>query len=351
MPSSLCRESVRSLTPAFSFPSRSEERGLVNLRDNENPFAGPQQRYPDNFARELATRYLHALDVLETPPTIAVPHDACDGLLLTRGASDALDLIFRAFFEPGRDRVAVTPPNFRLFDELAAVYGVTVQRAPLAGDDLERLDVDALIARPAQGIVLCDPNNPVGSSLNPEDVAALLKAYDGVVVIDEAYVEYTRRPSYRHWIAAHPNLVVVRSLSKALGMAGLRVGAIFAQPSLIAALRKVRLPFALPRPVIEQACAELADPARLRAQIDAFIAERDRVADALRNTPAVSAVRANAGFISVRAPARVIGAVQRAGFDPLPDPMGWTGHLRLSVATPDINDHLIDVLTHLPSEQ
>lgn len=344
----LSREAVRSMTPAFSFPNRSEDRGMVNLRDNENPFGGTQNRYPDNMTLELAARYVAALDVIEgvdssggEPPPV----------VLTRGAADALDLVFRALLEPGRDAIAVTPPNFRLFDELAAVHGLGLHRIGLHGEAYDRLDVDALCALPVKGIVLCDPNNPMGTSLHPEDVAQLLARFSGLVLIDEAYVEYTKRRSYRHALRAHPNLVVVRSMSKALGMAGLRLGAVFAQAPLIAAIRKVRLPFALPAPVIEQARAELADPRRLRAQIDTFIAERERFATLLRDCPAIERVYADAGFVTVRADTALGAHLARAGFDTVPSPMGWPGCIRISIGTPEINDRVVAALrTYRPQE-
>ncbi|PTL75945.1 aminotransferase class I/II-fold pyridoxal phosphate-dependent enzyme [Vitiosangium sp. GDMCC 1.1324] len=342
MTADLSRDGLRSMKPAFSFPTRSEDRGMVNLRDNENPFGGAQNRYPDNMALGLAVRYVDALDVVEqTRSDSGTP----ETLILTRGAGDALDLVFRAFFEPGKDAIAITSPTFRLFDELAAVHGLGLHRIALQGDAFDRLDVEALCALPVKGIVLCDPNNPMGTSLHPDDVSRLLSAFKGLVLIDEAYVEYTKRRSYRHVIHSHPNLVVVRSMSKALGMAGLRLGAAFAQAPLIAAMRKVRLPFALPRPVIEQAHAELADAKRLRAQIDAFITERDRFAALLRGCPNIERVYADAGFVTIRADAALGAHLAHAGFDTVPNPMGWPGYIRISIGTPEINDRVISALT------
>jgi histidinol-phosphate aminotransferase len=343
------REVVRSMKPAFSLLKRSEDRGMVNLRDNENPFGGTQNRYPDNLTFDLAARYVATLDVIEQTGSAGC---APDTLLLTRGAGDALDLVFRAFFEPGRDAIAVTPPNFRLFDEIATVHGLGLHCVPRQGDAYDRLDVEALCALPVKGIVLCNPNNPMGTSIHPDDVARLLSSFAGLVVIDEAYIEYTKRRSYRHEIGFHPNLVVVRSMSKALAMAGLRLGAVFARAPLITAMSKVRLPFALPRPVIEQAHAELADTVRLRRQIAAFIAERDRFAALLRGCPAIERVYADAGFVTVRADPAVGAHLAHAGFDTATNPMGWQGYIRISVGTPEINDRVVSALdSYLPMRE
>ncbi|GAB7272475.1 hypothetical protein DZS_38710 [Dickeya ananatis] len=125
MEKSLVRDVINSMKPAFSFSSRSEERGMVNLRDNENPFGGQQNRYPANVYPTLASHYLNALAEIEGYQGGQEWHS--DWVLMTRGASDGLDLVFRTFFEPRQDSVIVTPPNFRLFDELATAYSVHVE--------------------------------------------------------------------------------------------------------------------------------------------------------------------------------------------------------------------------------
>lgn len=326
------------MTPAFSPPTRSEERGLVNLRDNENPFGGAHNRYPANLNRTLARRYIEALEVVESTAPVDADEDS---MLLTRGASDGLDLIFRTFFQPGRDAIAIAVPCFRLFDELATAHGLRIHRVERQGSAFDHIDVAALCALPVKGVVLCDPNNPMGTSIRPDDVANLLTHFDGVVVIDEAYIEYGRRPSYRHVIHEHPRLVVVRSMSKALAMAGLRLGAVFAQAPLIAEMRKVRLPFSLPSVVAEAALAELSDPQRLRTQIDRFIAERDRFADGLSCAPGIEQVYAGAGFVTVRADVGLARHLEAVGFDTVPNPMGWPRHIRISIGTPEVNDRVV----------
>ncbi len=343
MKKSLIRDAVNNMTPAFSFSSRSEERGMINLRDNENPFGGQQNRYPANVYPSLSHRYLHALNEIENYDGERVLHQ--DMVLMTRGASDGLDLIFRAFFEPVKDSVIVTPPNFRLFDELATVYAVPVERIPLLGESFNHLDLVKIKESQAKGILLCDPNNPIGSSLILDEVIEVLTTFSGLVVVDEAYVEYADRRSFRHLIHDYPQLIVVRSLSKGMALAGLRVGAVLAQPELIRAMMKVRLPFALPQPVLEQAEAALSDITQLKCQISRFIQERSRVAQKLENIPGVEKVFAHAGFITIKAPEHFSTRLINAGFDVLPNPMGLIGYIRISLAEPHVMDELVGILS------
>ncbi|MEH2920528.1 aminotransferase class I/II-fold pyridoxal phosphate-dependent enzyme [Samsonia erythrinae] len=337
------RECVQKMEPAFSFPNRSEDRGMVNLRDNENPFGGEEKRYPDNMTTRLAECYLRALDIIENRENNVSPLGT-ENVLLTRGASDALDLIFRAFFEPARDRIITTPPNFKLFDELATVYAIENTKVDLLGDRFNQLDVHALCAQGAKGVILCDPNNPMGSSLDHDNVVRLLKTFEGIVVIDEAYVEYAERESFRHLIMDYDNLIVVRSMSKALGMAGLRLGALLAQETLIKILLKVRLPFALPRPVLLAAEKELSKPQKLQSQIQQFIQERERFASLLRNCPGIDDVFSFSGFITVKAKKEIAERLLQSGFDVLPNPMGVRGYIRISVGSPDITDRVLQIL-------
>ncbi|MFI6604516.1 pyridoxal phosphate-dependent aminotransferase [Nonomuraea sp. NPDC050536] len=320
----------------------------MNLRSNENPFGGPYRHYPDDDLDVLVRHYIAALDAIEPP----APEQAArwtwssENVLITRGAVDALDLVLRTFFEPGTDLVAVTPPNFAFFDRLATLHGIGTCRVPLGGARFDRLDVERLVATPVKGVLLCDPNNPSSTRLNPEDLERLLARFAGLVVIDETYVEFATRASHRHLVSRHPNLVVLRSMSKGFAMAGLRLGAILADDAVIAAVRAARPPFAVPGPVIERAVDELADPAILRRRIDAFVEERDRLAAALSRCPKVSRVFADAGFVTIEAEdvADVASALRRARIATVVNPDGWQRHVRISVGSAGQNARLIAAL-------
>ncbi|WP_318209253.1 histidinol-phosphate transaminase [Streptomyces sp. SJL17-1] len=346
----LVRPVVRALPPAGPFSPRPEHRGEVNLRFNENTFGGDCLRYPDTGLAPLVTAYLAALDRLDPSPDGRPGAQGPGHAVLTRGAVDALELVLRTFFEPGADAVATTPPVFGFFDRLSALHGLPCHRVPLRGPRYDRLDVESLMRLPIKGILLCDPGNPTGARLNGSDVAALLDGFPGLVVIDETYAEVAPGPSHRHRIAAHPRLLVLRSLSKGFGMAGLRLGAILGDPTAVTALRRAQAPFPVPCEVADRALAELSRPAELGRRISLFVAERDRLAAALTRSPFVRHVAADAGFVTVHVTdtARVAAALARARLAAVVEPDGLREHVRISVGRPDENRRTLAALAALP---
>ncbi|MGC0420038.1 aminotransferase class I/II-fold pyridoxal phosphate-dependent enzyme [Embleya sp. AB8] len=344
----LIRKSILDPGSDNDFYPRPESRGLINLRFNENMSGGPWLRYPDDGVDALIHHYAAALEALDPAP-VRTPHPGewdRTRILITRGAIDALDLVIATFFEPGVDQLVVTPPHFEYFDRLAALHGVARRAVPLGGPRHDRLDVDRLAALPVKGVLLCNPNNPSSTMLDPGDLDRLLERFAGLVVIDEAYIEVSGRSSHRHLLAEHPNLVVVRSMSKGLGMAGLRLGAVLADPVLVSALRAARSPFAVPTPVLDCAVRELADVSALRRRIAGFMAERAWLAAELARIPKVAEVFADAAFVTIGisdAPgtAALLG---RAGFDIVAEPGGWRDHLRMSVGSRQDNTRLVAAL-------
>ncbi|MEV4896355.1 hypothetical protein AB0K48_44040 [Nonomuraea sp. NPDC055795] len=153
------RAALGELGTAGPFGPRPESRGLTNLRSNENPHGGPYRQYPDDGVDVLVRHYLAALDAIEPPRSPSGRRGTWtwtgENVLVTRGAVDALDLILRTFFEPGVDRVAVTPPNFAFFDRLAKTHAIATGLVPLGGERYDRLDVERLVAAPVKGVLLC----------------------------------------------------------------------------------------------------------------------------------------------------------------------------------------------------
>ncbi|WP_275557975.1 aminotransferase class I/II-fold pyridoxal phosphate-dependent enzyme [Streptomyces sp. 5-6(2022)] len=270
----------------------------IDLSSNTNPFLGAAGEYPHLDTTELAATYLATIAAL--PGHAGVDALSADHLLFSSGSVDGVMLLLAALASPG-ERVCVTPPTFPLYGHFAHLLRLPVVNVPLRGDDLSELDTDRILAADPRVTILCDPNNPVGTRLDPEQVHELVARGHGLVVIDEAYVEFSEKPSYARLIAQHDNLIVLRTLSKAWGLAGARCGIALAQPGIIEALRRVQVPFGFTNASQHAVRDRLTDVRRVLAGIQRIRTERDRMASALTGHPAVARVfPSETNFLLVR---------------------------------------------------
>lgn len=323
--------------------------GRVWLNANESPWDdGGLQRYPEPqpaaLRERLAERY-------------GVPSDT---VLVSRGSDEAIDLLTRAFCRAGRDAIIVSPPTFGMYAVCADIQGARVVRVPLEGEaftyPFQR--VLAAIDDTTKLVYVCSPNNPTGTGADRATILELARAVAGraLVVVDEAYVEFAGRASLAPEAAGGENLVVLRTLSKAYGLAGARIGALVGAPEIVALLRKIMPPYPLPTPSIEAALAALS-PERM-ASFDARLgevrSERTRVAAALRALDIVTQVLpSEANFVTARfrdgasayRQCLARGIVVR---DVSADP-ALANALRITVGLPDENDAMLAALAQLES--
>ncbi|AGP60999.1 pyridoxal phosphate-dependent aminotransferase [Streptomyces rapamycinicus] len=285
----------------------------IDLSSNTNPFLGASGEYPHLDTTELAGTYLATIATL--PGHEGVDALSADHLLFSSGSVDGVMLLLAALASPG-ERVCVTPPTFPLYGHFAHLLRLPVVEVPLHGDDLSQLDTDRILAADPRVTILCDPNNPAGTRLDPEQVHDLVVHGRGLVVIDEAYVEFSEKPSYARLIAQHDNLIVLRTLSKAWGLAGARCGIALAQPGIIDALRRVQVPFGFTNASQHAVRDRLTDVRRVLAGIRRIRAERDRMASALTEHPAVARVfpsETNFLFVRLHKHERVMDQLRGAG--------------------------------------
>lgn len=278
------------------YAAAGEPRDDVLLDNNESPWPAPDapglNRYPPQPPRELVRRMAAYYGV-----------DASN-VLPTRGADDAIDALMRAFCRPGQDRIVVTPPTFSMYSVFAAWNGVHPIEMPL-GDDYEMPPALTRAALPGVKLVfLCSPNNPTGSVVPRATLEAACRIWSGqaLIVVDEAYAEFMRAPSAVSLLGECDNLVVLRTLSKGLALAGARVGALLASPETVAIVRRVLPPYPLPLPSVRAAEAVLSDGALqiARERIRKLIDEREALRDALAHHPAVRRVNdSEANFLFV----------------------------------------------------
>ncbi|MEU5951167.1 aminotransferase class I/II-fold pyridoxal phosphate-dependent enzyme [Streptomyces sp. NPDC047525] len=270
----------------------------IDLSSNTNPFLGTAGQYPHLDTAELAETYLSTISGLpghEDTGALTPDH-----LLFSSGSVDGVMLLLAALASPG-ESVCVTPPTFPLYAHFARLLRLPLVEVPLRGDDLSELDTERILAADPRVTILCDPNNPVGTRLDPAQVRALVTGTRGLVVIDEAYVEFSEKPSYAGLVAEHDNLIVLRTLSKAWGLAGARCGIALAQPGIIDALRRVQVPFGFTDASQSAVRDRLIGARRVLASIRHIRAERDRMARILAEHPAVERVfPSDANFLLVR---------------------------------------------------
>jgi len=344
----LARPEIRSLQPYASARALADSAGIL-LNANENPWPPFNDgglglnRYPDPQPAGLRARLAGLYGVDEAR------------LLITRGSDEGIDLLQRAFCRAGVDRVLVCPPCFGMYALSARVQGAGVVEAPLIERDGSFELPDELAARAAgcRLVFLCSPNNPTGNTIPGERVAALAgrQANDGLVVVDEAYVEFAPEASVLRLLETHRNLVVLRTLSKAHALAGCRLGAVIADPEIIELLKRIIAPYPLATPTVAAALAALA-PDALAAQRErlATLAEqKQRLVAVLREHPGIARVwpgQANFVLVRVAHGGRLVRDAAAAGIrlrDQSAQP-GLADCVRITVGTPDENAALTDFL-------
>ncbi|MDJ1136999.1 aminotransferase class I/II-fold pyridoxal phosphate-dependent enzyme [Streptomyces iconiensis] len=318
---------------------------LVDLSSNTNPYLGTASHYPELDTAELARTYLSTLAKL--PGHEGVGALSTDHLLFTSGAVDGVMALLMALTSPG-ERVCVTPPTFELYAHFAHVLRLPVVEAPLRGDDLCGLDTERILAADARVTLLCDPGNPVGTRLDRARVRELVERSRGLVVIDEAYVEFSETPSYAGLTGEHDNLIVLRTLSKAWGLASARCGVALAHPGIIEALRRVQVPFGFTNASQRAVRNRLTNSRPVLAAVRRIRAERDHMAATLAQHPAVERVfPSEANFLLVRLHEheRVMDHLRGAGILVADTARLVPGTCRLSIGTRRANNALLAALS------
>jgi histidinol-phosphate aminotransferase len=295
-------------------------------------------RYPEPYPHGLARRLAKLYGVSDSQ------------LLPGRGSDESIDLLVRGFCRAGVDNVIICPPTFGMYAVAARIQGAEVREVPLLSRDYS-LDTTAVLAAcdaRTRIVFLCSPNNPTGNAMDPAAIERLLNALadKALVVVDEAYIEFSGDASLTVALARFPNLVVLRTLSKAYGLAGARVGSLIAAPEIVALLAKVIPPYSIPQLTIEAVLATLADPqlAIQRERVAQIRGERECLRTALATCKPVQKIWpsvANFLLVDFAAPDAVLAAARAAKLL-IRDMRGVTpSSLRISVGSPEQNDRLI----------
>ena len=271
----LTRKNIWNLAPYSS--ARNEYAGReahVFLDANENPYNTPFNRYPDPLQLELKV----ALSKVKGVPA--------ENIFLGNGSDEAIDLPYRCFCEPGIDNVVAIEPTYGMYKVCADINDVEYR--PVLLDEQYQITAEKLLAATDQHtklIWLCSPNNPTGNNLQREEIIKVIESFEGLVIVDEAYSDFSSQKTLRSELAKYPNLIVLNTMSKAWGCAAIRLGMAFASEEIIAIFNKVKYPYNVNQLTQEQALEALKDPFEVDKWVKLLLEERSRMIDAFKLLP------------------------------------------------------------------
>jgi histidinol-phosphate aminotransferase len=290
----LLRENIKNLTPYSSARDEYQGEASVFLDANENAFGSPLEqqynRYPDPLQYEVKKRLT---EIKGVPPR---------NIFLGNGSDEAIDVIFRSFCNPGVDNVILVPPTYGMYQVSANINDIEVKNVPLTAEFQLNLDgIAEAIDKYTKLIFVCSPNNPTGNSIDRADIETLLANFNGIVVVDEAYINFSRQKTFIQELTEYGNLVVLQTLSKAWGLAGLRVGMAFASEEIIEVMNKVKPPYNVNEASQQLALQALANIDQVNGWIKETLLQRDKLVLGLKDCAfVVDIYPSDANFILVK---------------------------------------------------
>jgi histidinol-phosphate aminotransferase len=267
----LLRENIRQLVPYSSARDDFKGEAQIFLDANENSLGSPltkwYNRYPDPHQWKVK-------EALAKIKGVAPAH-----IFLGNGSDECIDLLYRAFCVPGRDNIIINPPTYGMYEVSANINDVEVRRAVLLDDfQLDLVHLERLVDERTKIIWICSPNNPTANSIHRQDIEVVLNNFSGLVVIDEAYINFSRHRSFIQELTEYPNLVVLQTMSKAWGLAGLRLGMAFASEAIIDVYNKVKPPYNVNQATQEFALTALGEVEQVNGMIRALVVMREQLA-------------------------------------------------------------------------
>ena len=272
----LVRPNIWSLAPYSS--ARNEYSGHVAhvfLDANENPFNGPYNRYPDPLQESLKERLSEVKNV------------PAENIFLGNGSDEAIDLVYRCFCEPKKDNVVAICPTYGMYEVCANINDVEYRNVML--DENYQITAEKLLAAcdaNTKAIWICSPNNPTGNNINNEEIEKVIEGFDGIVIVDEAYIDFSKQKSFKQYVSNdNYNVIVLQTMSKAWGSAAIRLGMAFAKKEIIAIFNKVKYPYNVNLLTQEQAMKRLKDTQPVEQWVNILLQERGRTMEAFGELP------------------------------------------------------------------
>jgi histidinol-phosphate aminotransferase len=340
----LVRKNIKRLTPYSSARKEFSGTATVFLDANENSFGSPvgnYNRYPDPLQHEIKSKAATLQGINQAE------------IFVGNGSDEAIDLLFRVFCEPGVDNILICPPTYGMYQVSAEINDTSVKRANLTKDfqlDVEK--INATIDENTKLLFICSPNNPTGNSLKRDDILSSAKNFNGIIVVDEAYIHFSNEESLVSEINNFPNLVVLQTFSKAWGLAGLRVGFAFANAAIIELFNKVKPPYNVSQIAQEAILQAFENKSEVDTNISDIIFERKKLIENLRKLQIITNIYpTDANFVLIRTVDANIayqhlineGIVVRNRNNV----EMCEGCLRITIGTPEENDKLMEALKKL----
>lgn len=276
----LVRPNIEKLKPYSSAKDEFSGEAKILLDANENSLGSPlttwYNRYPDPMQMKIKDK----LSFIKKVPATQI--------FIGNGSDECIDLLYRSFCEPGKDNVIICPPTYGMYEVSANINNVEIRTAPLLPDfQLNMAHIEQLVNAQTKIIWICSPNNPTGNSLHVLDIETVLNNFNGLVVVDEAYINFSQQKSFIQSLVDYPNLVVLQTLSKAWGLAGLRIGICFANEPVIEYLNKVKPPYNINIASQQLAIKALEEVGQVNDMIQHLVEMREALAEVLLSMPGI----------------------------------------------------------------
>jgi histidinol-phosphate aminotransferase len=287
----LQRENIKNLRPYSTARDEYKGEAKVYLDANENSFGSP---LPENFNRYPDPLQLDLKDAISKIKGVPIEHT-----FLGNGSDEAIDLLFRAFCNPGKDNIIILPPTYGMYEVSANINDVEIRKVSLLPNfQLDLEGIAEAIDENTKLIFICSPNNPTGNSIVRTDIETILANFKGLVVIDEAYINFAKQRTFIQELTEYPHLVVLQTFSKAWGLAGLRLGMAFASTTVIDIMNKVKAPYNISQSTQDLALEALKNIALVNEWIKLTVTEREKLSADLLALPLVKKVYpSDANFI------------------------------------------------------
>ena len=344
----LLRENIKKLVPYSSARDEFKGEAQIFLDANENSFGSPltkwYNRYPDPLQRKVKQK----LSEIKGVPA--------ENIFLGNGSDECIDILLRVFCEPGKDNIIICPPTYGMYEVSANINDVQIKKVPLtASFQLNLPAIEEAVDDHTKMIFLCSPNNPTGNSLIKADVEIILNNYFGLVVIDEAYINFSRFRSFTQELNDYPNICVLQTLSKAWGLAALRVGIAFGSQELVEVMNKIKPPYNINQASQELTLKALDEVAQVNGMIQEIVKQRAELINQLESLPVVEKIYpSDANFLLVKVvdPRGIYHFLLQKGIvvrDRSKVEL-CEGCLRITIGTPKENNELIMELKKFPPQ-